>query len=551
MMMNSTDENRTVDATLPQHCDQSRTHNHHHVSQHDVPPYRYTSRRISSRGRTLRRTAQLVRLEQQVADQQKTTQHSSVHNDRNTIHHPPSADVAVIPLNDDKQVNSSNEIESCNHREKMKEKRKMYGSMAMPAAMFDCKWTIDRKIQKHIDLNELPMTRPTYGNRNNDHQDIDVSILSKLKETFHSTVTSTRNDTNENVGIVDRNILLRANGWNRYAANNNSNNHDVGKTSMGDHGNFLEYEVMEESSLSASSRGLAVAVHIDSDSSCTDIPSAIQYDPNAKPFQYMTRRFFLLLYLILVVALSGIVGGCIGIISIHRNEYRTQQPSTTIDAQYSRTVHVRDVIERFITKEQLDDTTSPYGKTLHWLTLMDQYPFTLDTTTTPLLSQRYFVAYLYFATSTHQQPWTTGCAPTNNHTDLIHSINNTHNNRCQYIVTTNQMDDNELKEAQSFFATRWLSESDVCEWAGIQCDGAHHVRSIDLSKYAFVVVFFWFRRNIMWIHSIANGPTNSIIVGSFYRFCYVLWNRWIWFDRSISRGDCTFPIRRRNSYGLR
>jgi hypothetical protein len=467
--MDSIDDDRAVEAACPQHSGSNNGRingSPHHSFSNDAPSY--VSRRISSK-RKLGRSTQLALLEQQVLSQSEQNQNRANINEQQ----PTNVDIAVIPLRDDTSMVASNDVESSEKIEDITVKRKTCETMMIPAALYDCKLTIDMKIQKHIDLNLIPMNRPKY--RMN-AQNSDSFILTKLKEQFHTTTDCSINrDASEYTDNME-NTQLHTSGLRHSARHDDLECGQVDDDKVNDEiekphslleshrsREFLEYDVMDEST-----RDLAVAVHVDDDSHL-DIPAAIQYDPNTKPFLYMSRRFFLLVYLIIIAVLSGVVGGCIGMVSRNKNKHI----APIVKQQYSRSVHIRETIERFIVNEQLDDTTSPYHNALNWLTLVDLSALTLDSAK---FAQRYLVAYLYFATST-KQPWETGCAPANYTTEIT-----TQDNHCIYTLPANTIDaDDKYEEPRQISALRWLSEQDVCEWAGVHCDDVGQVRSIDMS----------------------------------------------------------------------
>ena len=473
--MDSVDTERTVNITLPQHFGSntgSVTNAPHHGISNDASSP--VSRRVVSSKRKLKRPDQLAWLEQEVLSEHEKCQGRTSIKETAT-----NVDIVVIPRNDTVSIVALNDIES-SHRFLAKEttdiivKRKTCERITIPAALFDAKLTIDMKIQKHIDLNLLPMNRPTSCMKNT--QDLDSSILQKLKEQFHHpSIDGAINCHTNNVKELTHARTSgtdRSDRWNDLERGGTDDDKEDGDDGIekpriaSNHviDGFLEYDVMDESH-----RGLAVAVHIEDDS-IADLPSAVQYDPNTKPFLYMTRRFGLLLYLIIISAINAVVGGCIGVMYINHNHH-------IFEAQY-RTIQIRDNIERFIGKEQLDEDEA-YHKALRWMTMEDRNVLTLDHAK---IAQRYLVAYLYFATST-EQPWSIGCAPANNNT-AKEGTYTTNNNQCRYSVSTNKIyEDDVNEETKQISAWRWLSERDVCEWAGIHCDTVGQIRRIDLGTY--------------------------------------------------------------------
>jgi hypothetical protein len=219
----------------------------------------------------------------------------------------------------------------------------------------------------------------------------------------------------------------------------------------------LEYEVIDEEN---NIEGLAVAVCVERENS--DIPSAIQYDPDIKPSLFVTRRRFLFLFLILLTVTAGSIGAGIGIVLNNK----TNAPILA----YRTTVGIRENIRLIASEAQLCDETSPYRKALDWITFVDPIQLTPNNTK---FAQRYIIAYIYFATSS-MGPWTSGCAPANNDTGLIRD-------QCQFNKTLPWVEgeDYRVKEMSAF---RWLSGTDECDWAGIYCDKSSQVQSLELRK---------------------------------------------------------------------
>lgn len=377
----------------------------------------------------------------------------------------------VIPLNDLSKI-AVNDIES-NHksraqrREDTEIKHKTVEQMLTPAIQFDSKVTMHMKIQKHIELNSLPRNRT---GSSPPPQDVDSFILRKLKEVFHPTASITQSvshnrrhedtDTQESPRKNSRLDDLES------AENNYRHNEDTTEKAHR-FDDFLEYDVMDDSHVE-----LSVAVHVDDDRNHADLPAAVEYDPNSKLYLFHKRRFFLMLYLVLFGVVNVAVGACVGLVLIINHNH-----VTPVDMHTMRSIRIREYVQRFVATEQLDDVTSPYRQALDWIVLHDQNAWTSDHVN---FGQRYFVAYLYFATSTIR-PWEMGCTP-------MSSTDNTttptrHDHRCSYSRMTGTIDD-ETGVTEQVSAFRWLSEYDVCEWAGISCDAAMQVQGIDLGKFA-------------------------------------------------------------------
>lgn len=208
--------------------------------------------------------------------------------------------------------------------------------------------------------------------------------------------------------------------------------------------------------------GLAVAVQIEEDDEDMFIPSAVEYDPDAKPPIYKNRRFRLYASLAMAAALVGIIGAAIGITA--------SASDGPPKVAYRETLGIRENIERVVPKETLDDLSSPYRKALQWITHDDSVQMTIDH---KRFYQRYFAAYFYFATTT-KRPWNNGCdRAMEDETD-----------NCMYIERSGV----DFPQYSEIAWRRWLGSTSECQWAGIGCDEEEQIRSIDLCKYS---AFHW------------------------------------------------------------
>jgi hypothetical protein len=205
--------------------------------------------------------------------------------------------------------------------------------------------------------------------------------------------------------------------------------------------------------------GLAIAVAVEEDDDMF-IPSAVEYDPDAKPPIYKNRRFrmyaFLALFIIVVVVAGASIAATLG--NDPSEPAPTPAPTTTRES-----LGIRSTIELIVGSELLDDPESPYSKALDWITFDDPQELTPADAN---LIQRYTTAYLYFAT-TVDGPWRTCNPPKNPRTDSP---------LCTYKKLVNLFPEGfEDKPSKA-----WLSSADECDWAGISCDPQMQVRTVDL-----------------------------------------------------------------------
>ena len=204
---------------------------------------------------------------------------------------------------------------------------------------------------------------------------------------------------------------------------------------------------------------LAVALAIDEEEGQDAfLPAAVEYDPDAKPSLYRSRRFRLYMCLALFAVVIGTIGAVLGIL------LTTDDDVVPLTLQYRETFGIRENIELFIAKEKLDDISSPYRKALDWITLNDPMALLPEDNQ---LTQRYIAAYLYFATSA-KKPWSYGCSPPQDG----------ESDSCSYFKIASG------GGQYSTDAKRWLSNTNECEWAGIRCDKVFHIHEIDISTTA-------------------------------------------------------------------
>ena len=214
--------------------------------------------------------------------------------------------------------------------------------------------------------------------------------------------------------------------------------------------------------------GLAVALAIDEEDEVNIYrPSAVEYDPDAKPPTYKNRRFRLYAFLLVAATVIGTVGAVLSIILSNENV-------TAVSIPYRDTIGIRETLAHFISEEYFDDSRNPYRKALDWITYTDPMAITPDS---PRFMQRFILAYFYYATSA-KKPWTSSCAPSS-------SENESDTCKYEFIRSIRPIDDRSNKTG-----SRWLSNTDECEWAGMQCDGLSQISKIVLGMREMQFFFF-------------------------------------------------------------
>jgi hypothetical protein len=183
------------------------------------------------------------------------------------------------------------------------------------------------------------------------------------------------------------------------------------------------------------------------------IPSAVEYDPDAKP--QLNCRFQLYACLAMAVILVGTVGTLAGILFGRSSGTPPPLPERA-------TLGIREYIERLVGREPVSDETNPYRKALDWIQNVDPLALTPQDKG---FAQRFLAAYLYFST-TVQGPWNNDCNPAKE--------GETDDTVYRYTGVIDVTPEYELN------AKRWLSRFDICLWCAVECDDTGQIIKIDL-----------------------------------------------------------------------
>jgi len=221
----------------------------------------------------------------------------------------------------------------------------------------------------------------------------------------------------------------------------------------------------------AGGQGLAVAVAVEEDDydeyddDGMFIPSAVEYDPDAKPPMYRNRRFrlygLLAVIVVVLVAIGAAVGGTVG--KKDDGDEGDTAP-TAAPTAYRESLGIEAQIVRVVGTEVLEDPESPYARALNWITWDDPMQITPEATN---FVQRFTAAYWYFAT-TEDGPWRT-CNPPDDpwsgETDCVFD----------------QMISLFPLEFEQVPWSRWLSNTSECNWAALICDDQVRARHFFIS----------------------------------------------------------------------
>ncbi|KAG7353273.1 RHS repeat-associated core domain containing protein [Nitzschia inconspicua] len=193
------------------------------------------------------------------------------------------------------------------------------------------------------------------------------------------------------------------------------------------------------------------------------IPSAIEYDPDAKPPMYKNRRFRM--YGILGCILLIILLACaIGILAIQEksNTTETLQIPTSAPTCERCSIGIEELLELEVGSEKLYDPSTSEFMAKEWIIHED--PLKLLPMDANLV-QRFLLVTFYF--ETHQLGEWRSC---NRHS------NDDSDETCSFERIVNLYP----LEYEGVPSIRWLSSEHECKWAGINCDELNQARIIDL-----------------------------------------------------------------------
>jgi len=220
----------------------------------------------------------------------------------------------------------------------------------------------------------------------------------------------------------------------------------------------VEYGVYNQTAGRHSNEDLAVAVPVNEEREDVFIPSAVEFDPDAKPQLRSSKRFRRYIFLAIFVMVAIIIGVAVGI-PMTRKSVLGEQTPTAAPTTTREGLGIRATVQNVVGEEALTNENSPYAKALEWITNED---LMMLSPTAPNFVQRYLMAYFYFAT-TVDGPWRS-CNPPN--------YEEGEGSHCyfQMIVSVSP------EAFEPVNSTRWLSNTDECTWAGTDCDNDEELR---------------------------------------------------------------------------
>ena len=295
--------------------------------------------------------------------------------------------------------------------------------------------------------------------------------------------------------------------------------------------NIFDDEEEKKSSSSRDNDDLAVAVAVDPENEENPLlPAALEYDPDAKPKLYQSKRFRCAAVISILVLIGMSVGIAVGVSRnvsetmkedpIKEDLYVTATPTrtpTTSPTTYLKKLSKEKLIEiSHMVSPDIQYNSSIHNKVLNWME-RDQivsdiyYNSEGSIYEIPRFIERYTLACIYFSVS-GDPPTMSNCRQFDEYVQKDSNL--TH---CNF---TDRNGDTSVR-------ARWMSPLDICDWGGISCSDLHlqktadSVHELDLGKR---VLFFHVVEMIKWI---------LFLTFSFFNLSTKK-NRWYGFDRFYS-----------------
>ena len=237
---------------------------------------------------------------------------------------------------------------------------------------------------------------------------------------------------------------------------------------LGEFGEFgvmdMASQVVEFNNLEDNKLAVATAV-VEEEEEDAFIPAAVEFDPDAKPSLYKSRRFRLygcLGFLLVLVAIVAIV-----IPTQVTNKGNNMDGPTSAPTTYRESLGIQEQLEKFVGSTKLYDVGSPHYKALDWLLHEDAMQLSPEAEN---LLQRYIVALFYFQASAEGP--SRSCNPRTGDQTAD----------CMYksIVTIIPL------MYEPVPAIRWLSDKHECEWVGVVCETGR-IHMLQIRKWTLIL----------------------------------------------------------------
>jgi len=226
------------------------------------------------------------------------------------------------------------------------------------------------------------------------------------------------------------------------------------------------------------SDGVAVAVAVNEDNlENVFIPSAVEYDPDAKLPVYKSQRFrvYGIMSCILLIVIAACAIGVLAIIEANNNSQDDPGYPPTEPPTCSRcTMDYIEQLELEVGEQKLKDPDSPEYRAKEWIIHEDELELL---PTNGNFIQRFLLATFYF--DTHRSGNWRSCNQDRSQDPDEHKSDSEESEQpedCTFLKV-NRIEPLDFEGVQ---AKRWLSPATECLWAGVTCDESKNIRKVSL-----------------------------------------------------------------------
>ena len=233
---------------------------------------------------------------------------------------------------------------------------------------------------------------------------------------------------------------------------------------------------------------LAVAIAIDEEEEEKIFVTGVEYDPDSKPPLYQNRRFrmygiggciCIVLAIVFVIIIASMGGG--GEVT-----FRSLTLAPTPSPTGTPTTNRESIFLAFFATEvgeQVYQPGTPHSLAARWIMFDDPKELAPDADN---LLQRYLLAFLYFHTTRNGQDVWRSCNPPgiqgndgdgNVYDDIIEG----EPDKC-ILYEFIRLPNDDIAYEPLYDRTRWMSNTDECEWEGVKCQGGTEVLGVEFCK---------------------------------------------------------------------
>lgn len=218
----------------------------------------------------------------------------------------------------------------------------------------------------------------------------------------------------------------------------------------------VEYGRRESASKGEDELALAVPVEDEEPEDVYDVASPM--DPTKEQQHFYQNGAFLCCLGLMCCVVMVVIVVVLSVVLTKDNHGSKHIVAPTMPPTAAPTTSREVAVKQELTKtlgSKIDKPDTPYRTALDWILYKD--PMQLDEFANNLV-QRYILAYFYYETSQHG-PWVSCNPPVGpgaNTSCIYYDANRDDNNNLYYVPRNGTY-------------TRWLSPTDECQWANIQC----------------------------------------------------------------------------------